>query len=93
MRFPTMAAAAVLSLAAFTAQAHEFKQGAITIGHPYARATVPGQPAGGGYLSFSNAGHADRLLSASAEVSYGPRRTSARQPLSPSTVLCCVHHQ
>jgi copper(I)-binding protein len=69
MRFPTLAAAAVLSLSAFTAQAHEFKQGAITIGHPYARATVPGQPAGGGYLSFSNAGHADRLLSASAEVS------------------------
>jgi copper(I)-binding protein len=61
--------AAALTLATFAAQAHEFKLGAITIGHPYARATVAGQPTGGGYLSFANAGATDKLLSISADVS------------------------
>jgi copper(I)-binding protein len=61
--------AAALALATFAAQAHEFKLGAITIGHPYARATAAGQPTGGGYLSFANAGPADKLLSVSADVS------------------------
>jgi periplasmic copper chaperone A len=52
------------------ALAHEFKAGQIAIGHPYARASVPGQVAGGGYLSLDNRGNAgDRLLSASADVS------------------------
>ena len=51
------------------AQAHEFKLGAIAIGHPYARATVAGQPAGGGYLKLDNKGADDRLVSASAAVS------------------------
>ncbi|MBC7993150.1 MAG: copper chaperone PCu(A)C [Rhizobacter sp.] len=62
-------ALATLGLAATAAQAHSFKLGAIEIGHPYARATAPGQPSGGGYLSLSNAGANDRLVSASAEVS------------------------
>jgi len=59
---------AALALATLAAQAHEFKLGAITIGHPYARATAAGQPTGGGYLSFANAGPADKLLSVSADV-------------------------
>ncbi|GAB4555054.1 MAG: hypothetical protein Tsb007_11700 [Rhizobacter sp.] len=63
------AALATLGLASLAAHAHSFKLGAIEIGHPYARATAPGQPSGGGYLSLSNAGANDRLLSASAEVS------------------------
>jgi periplasmic copper chaperone A len=58
-----------LTAIAHTTQAHEFKLGAIAIGHPYARATVPGQPAGGGFLKLENKGDADRLLSASASVS------------------------
>ncbi len=62
-------ALATLGLAALAAQAHSFKLGAIDIGHPYARATAPGQPSGGGYLTLSNAGANDRLLSASADVS------------------------
>ena len=57
-----------LGLCAALAQAHSFKLGAIDIGHPYARATVAGQPAGGGYLTLQNAGADDRLLSASADV-------------------------
>lgn len=60
--------AAALGAAALAAQAHEFKVGKIDIGHPYARATVPGQPAGGGFLKLENKGDADRLLSASAGV-------------------------
>ncbi len=61
-------AIAALAAAAITAHAHSFQLGAIAIGHPYARATVPGQPAGGGYLKLDNRGAADRLLSASAGV-------------------------
>lgn len=63
------AAVAAIAISA-AAQAHEFKAGQITIGHPYARASVPGQVAGGGYLSLDNQGTSgDRLLSASADVS------------------------
>jgi len=58
-----------LGLAAALAHAHSFKLGAIDIGHPYARATVAGQPTGGGFLSLQNGGAADRLLSVSADVS------------------------
>ena len=61
--------AAVLALATFAAHAHEFKAGAITIGHPYARATAAGQPTGGGFMKFVNGGANDKLLSVSAEVS------------------------
>lgn len=58
-----------LSAIAFTAHAHSFKVGELTIGHPYARATAPGQPAGGAYLSVRNAGTAsDKLVAASADV-------------------------
>jgi len=58
-----------LGLATLFAQAHQFKLGAITIGHPYARATAAGQPTGGGYMSFVNAGPADKLVAISADVS------------------------
>jgi len=58
-----------LGLAALFADAHQFKLGAITIGHPYARATAAGQPTGGGYMSFANAGPADKLVAISADVS------------------------
>lgn len=51
-----------------SSQAHSFKLGAIDIGHPWARPTAAGQVAGGGYLKLTNAGAADRLLSASSEV-------------------------
>jgi copper(I)-binding protein len=62
-----IAAAAVLLAAAPLSQAHEYKLGQLEIGHPYARATVPGQPAGGAYLSIENKGSApDKLVAMSS---------------------------
>jgi len=64
------AATLALALALTTAaHAHEFKLGAIKIGHPYARVTAPGQPTGGGFLKLENTGTADRLVAARAAVS------------------------
>jgi len=61
--------ALAFGLTALLAQAHSFKLGDLVIGHPYARATVAGQPTGGAFLSIENHGAGDRLLSATAEVS------------------------
>ncbi len=59
------ASAACLAVLPFAAGAHGSRLGAIAIGHPWARATVPGQPTGGGYLSLDNrGGTADRLVGA-----------------------------
>lgn len=47
--------------------AHSYEVGAIKIGHPWARPTVVGQTAGGGYLKLENSGKtADRLMSVSS---------------------------
>jgi len=62
----TVFATLCLGAAAFTAQAHGFKLGEITIGHPYARSTAPGQPNGGAFLSLENRGADDKLVSADA---------------------------
>lgn len=67
--FKILATVAALALASGLAWAHGYKAGAIGIGHPYATATVPGQPTGGVYLRLDNRGAADRLLSASTTVS------------------------
>ena len=69
MRITHLIGATALMLATFTAYAHDYKLGAIAIGHPYARATGAGQPIGGGFLKLVNGGEADRLLSASADIS------------------------
>jgi copper(I)-binding protein len=68
-RLSSALAGLALGFASLVVHAHQFKLGAITIGHPYARATAVGQPTGGGFLSFANAGPADKLLSVSADVS------------------------
>lgn len=69
MTLKKLIGAAALSLATFAAHAHEFKAGAITVGHPYARATAAGQPTGGGFMKLINGGGNDKLLSVSADVS------------------------
>ncbi len=60
--------AAVLALSVPLAGAHGYKLGPIEIGHPWARATAPGQAAGGGFLKLRNGGAADRLLAASSDA-------------------------
>ena len=56
-----------LLLMASPAWAHDYKLGALEIGHPWARATPPTAPTGGGYLSVKNTGtEPDRLVSASS---------------------------
>ena len=69
MRFKTLVLATALVTASALTQAHQFKLGSITIGHPYARSTVPGQPAGGGFLKLDNQGGDDKLLAATSPVS------------------------
>jgi copper(I)-binding protein len=61
-------ASLVFGAAALCAHAQEFKHDHLTIAQPYARATVPGQAAGGGYLKLHNKGPSDRLLAASTPV-------------------------
>ena len=69
MPFKPFMAAAAAGLFALAANAHDVKLGAITVDHPYARATAAGQPTGGGFMQIDNAGPADRLVSARAAVS------------------------
>lgn len=50
------------------AQAHDYTLGSLSIDHPWARATAPGAPVGGGFMSISNTGEEpDRLLGGSAD--------------------------
>jgi len=62
-------AGVALAFASTLACAHGYKLGAIAIGHPFAQATLPGQPNGGAYLKLDNQGSADKLLSATSPVS------------------------
>ena len=58
-------------LATAPVQAHDYQLGSIQIGHPWARATVAGQQAGGAFLKLQNNGTAaDKLISASAAVAH-----------------------
>ncbi|MGL4634572.1 MAG: copper chaperone PCu(A)C [Beijerinckiaceae bacterium] len=62
------AAIATVTIALLTpqARAHDYKVGALEVGHPWTRATPPSAKVAGGYLSITNKGEAaDRLLSAS----------------------------
>jgi copper(I)-binding protein len=49
------------------ATAHDTKTGDLTVSAPYARAMLPGAKVGGGYLSITNAGAADRLVGATSD--------------------------
>jgi copper(I)-binding protein len=62
-RRPLLALVFASWFAALPAAAHDYQLGALHIGHPWARPTLPGQSTGGGYLSVDNRGGApDRLL-------------------------------
>lgn len=62
-------AASTLALISVSSLAQEAKLGKLSISHAWARATVPGMQAGGGFLVISNHGVADRLVAAQASVS------------------------
>ena len=68
LRFLHLVGSASLACLAFAAAAHSFRLGDIDIGHPYARPTRVGQPVGAGYLTLTNKGAPDRLLSVSSVV-------------------------
>lgn len=51
------------------AEAGPVTLGALTLSHPFIRATLPNQPVGGGFLVIENTGDvADRLIGATADV-------------------------
>lgn len=63
-----IAAAAALLAASLAADAHDYKAGDIEIVHPVARATPPGAPVSGGYMTLRNTGtQPDRLIGGSAD--------------------------
>lgn len=68
MKTLTLAAAATfLGLSLTASIAHDYKLGALEIGHPHARATPPNAPVSGGYLTIRNTGDAaDRLIGVKA---------------------------
>ena len=70
-RIAALSAAALASALLFSqaASAHEVKQGDLTIGHPWSRATLPGAKVAAGYLTVKNAGSTpDRLISVAADI-------------------------
>ena len=67
MTRPLLAALALILGCSSAVLAHSYKLGALEIGHPWARATPPTAPTGGGFLTITNKGTAaDRLVSASS---------------------------
>ena len=56
-----------VALFGLSAIAHDYTIGSLKIGHPWARATPPTAPSGGGFLTVTNTGTtADRLVSATS---------------------------
>lgn len=61
-----LATAAALALSATALFAQDFTLGSLQIHNPASRATLPGQPVGGGFMTVVNKGEADRLVSIAA---------------------------
>ncbi len=62
-----LASFVALALSATAAFAHDFTLGNLEIAHPASKATLPGQPVGGGFMTITNkGGEADRLLAITA---------------------------
>ena len=56
------------SLAHNDMKSPEYRIGQLKIENPYARATVPGQKAAGGFMKIENKGTADQLIAASSPI-------------------------
>ncbi|GAA0778149.1 copper chaperone PCu(A)C [Roseibium denhamense] len=64
----SIALAATLTLGSFSAFAHDYKVGDLTLVHPWTRATPPKAKAGGGFIEIINSGtEADRLVGARSD--------------------------
>jgi hypothetical protein len=64
-----IAAATAVTLISFSAFAHDYKVGDLTLTHPWTRATPPKAKAGGGFVEIVNTGsESDRLINASSDV-------------------------
>ncbi|MES0880030.1 copper chaperone PCu(A)C [Roseibium sp. SCP14] len=64
-----IAAATALTLVSFSAIAHDYKAGDLTLTHPWTRATPPKAKAGGGFVEIVNTGsEGDRLINVSSDV-------------------------
>ena len=68
MKHASVLAGLALGLASLAAQAHDYKLGSLSIGHPWARPTGAGQATGGAYMKIANAGGDDKLLSVSSDA-------------------------
>jgi periplasmic copper chaperone A len=69
MHLRIIASLAVLLAFGSAASAEDYTKGGLKVGNPYARATVPKQPAGAAYLTLENSGRQpDRLLGASSPL-------------------------
>lgn len=61
--------AAILTVAASAASAHDYKAGSLQIQHPWSRATPKGATVAGGYMKITNTGTTpDRLIGGSIAV-------------------------
>lgn len=67
--FLRLLCAVVMAAGCLAASAGEFTVGPIRVADPWARATPPGAPVAGGFLTLTNSGGPDRLVSASADIS------------------------
>lgn len=62
-----LASIVALALSASAVLAHDFTVGTLEVHHPASKATLPGQPVGGGFMTIANKGaEADRLVSITA---------------------------
>ncbi|HJV87286.1 MAG TPA: copper chaperone PCu(A)C [Noviherbaspirillum sp.] len=69
MQLRSLLSFAVIALACGFANAQAYKLKELRLDNPYARATVPGQPSGGAFLTIENTGkEADKLVAASSPV-------------------------
>ncbi len=67
--FKSMLAAAIAALTVLPAAAETITLGSLTISAPWVRATPPNAPAGGGFLTITNTGAADRLIAVASDAS------------------------
>lgn len=69
MKFAASILGVMLMIAASHACAHDYKVGALQIGHPWSRATPNGASVAAGYMTITNTGATpDRLIGGSAAV-------------------------